>query len=207
MAFSMSRGGSEPMGLGMALLPVCLGAAMIGLQAANSFGIDGRSLWMNSIVYGTGRDWRNDLAGRHLAIATIAAPLLLLLAVATALLAGNPGWAVTAALTGWGVLGVTLGVGAVTSVLVPYTVPERLNAFTGAAPGQGGIAFVAAFGALLGGGALALPIALPVLLGFTWVAVLAVPYGLLLSWGGRRIAGNIAFGRYPEILAAISQGS
>ncbi|MFC7645023.1 hypothetical protein ACFQX6_33455 [Streptosporangium lutulentum] len=89
-------------------------------------------------------------------------------------------------------------------MLLPYTVPERLNAFTGAAPGQGGIAFLASFGALFGGALVALPIALPVLLGLPWVSVLAVPYGLLVSWGGRRIAGNLAFRRYPEILGAIA---
>ncbi|MGW4421471.1 hypothetical protein [Streptosporangium sp. NPDC004631] len=206
MAFSLSRGDGAA-GLALAVGPACLGAMMIGLQSANSFGIDGRSLWMNSMVYGTGRAWRTDLAGRHLAVATIATPLLALLAVVAAFLAGDLLWAVPAALAAWGVLGVGLGVGAVTSVLVPYTVPERLNAFTGAAPGQGGVAFAASMGAMIGGGLLSLPIALPVLLGVTWVSVLAVPYGLLVSWGGRRLAGDRGFRRYPEILAAISQGS
>lgn len=206
MAFSLSRGDGAA-GLALAVGSACLGAMMIGLQSANSFGIDGRSLWMNSTVYGTGRAWRTDLAGRHLAVATIATPLLALLAVVAAFLAGDLLWAVPAALTAWGVLGVGLGVGAMTSVLVPYTVPERLNAFTGAAPGQGGVAFAASMGAMIGGGLLSLPIALPVLLGVTWVSALAVPYGLLVSWGGRRLAGDLGFRRYPEILAAISQGS
>ncbi|MEV7012419.1 hypothetical protein [Streptosporangium sp. NPDC051022] len=205
MAFSLSRGESPP-GIAQAVGPACLGAVMIGLQSANSFGIDGRSLWMNSVIYGTARDWRTDLAGRHLAVATIATPLLGLLAVLAAVLAGDLLWAVPVALIAWGVLGVGLGIGAMTSVLVPYTVPDRLNAFTGAAPGQGGIAFVASFGAMVGGGLLALPIVVPVLLGLTWVCVLAVPYGLLVSWAGRRMAGNIGFRRYPELVGAVSQG-
>ena len=54
---------------------------------------------------------------------------------------------------------------------------------------------------------MALPIALPVLFGFAWVSALAVPYGLLISWGGRWIAGTAAFGRYPQILEAISRAS
>ncbi|MBB4914186.1 hypothetical protein [Streptosporangium saharense] len=205
MAFSLSRGDGVG-GPGLVVGPACLGAVMIALQSANSFGIDGRSLWMNAVTYGTGREWRIDLTGRHLAVATIGAPLLAVLAVAASLLAGDLALAVPGALTAWGVLGVGLGIGAVTSVLVPYSVPDRLNAFTGAVPGQGGIAFVASFGAMIGGGLLALPVALPVLLGATWVSVLAVPYGLLISWAGRRLAGNIGFRRYPELVGAVSQG-
>ncbi|MER7207069.1 hypothetical protein ABT340_08335 [Streptosporangium sp. NPDC000239] len=205
MAFSLSRG--EGMGgAGLVVGPACLGAVMIALQSANSFGIDGRSLWMNAVVYGTGGDWRTDLAGRHLAVATIAVPLLALVAVIASLLAGDPMLAIPGALSGWGVLGVGLGVGALTSVLVPYSVPERLNAFTGAVPGQGGLAFVASFGAMIGGGLLSLPVVVPVLLGVTWVSVLAVPYGLLVAWAGRRVAGSVGFRRYPELVGAVSRG-
>ncbi|MFF3440421.1 hypothetical protein [Streptosporangium sp. NPDC002721] len=204
MAFSMHGNDAGATGSFLAILPACIGALMISIQGCNAFGIDGRSLWTNAVAYGTDRDWRTDIAGRHLAMATIAVPLLLVLATVAALLAGNVTWAVPATLTAWGVLGAGLGVGALTSVLTPYTVPERLNAFTGAAPGQGGIAFAASFAALIGTGLLALPIVLPVLFGLTWVGVPAVAYGLLLSWGGRRVAGKIAFARYPDLLKATS---
>ncbi|MFI6506771.1 hypothetical protein ACIBCT_04130 [Streptosporangium sp. NPDC050855] len=203
MAFSINDG-SGPAGVGLAVAPACLGAAMIAIQGCNAFGIDGRSLWMNTVVYGNDRDWRTDLTGRHLAVAVIAVPLLLALSVVAALLAGNLLWAVPAVLAAWGVLGVGLGMGALTSVWLPYTVPERLNAFTGAAPGQGGIAFAASFGALLGTGVLSLPILVPMGMGLTWVCALAVPYGLLLSWAGRRIAARQAFARYPALLEATS---
>ncbi|WP_326635954.1 hypothetical protein OG884_22825 [Streptosporangium sp. NBC_01755] len=207
MSFSLNQDGGGPTGVALAVVPACIGAALIGMQWCNAFGIDGRSLWMNAVAYGTDRDWRTDMAGRHLAVATIALPLLIALATVAALRAGDVVWAVPATLTAWGVLGVGLGVGALTSVQLPYSVPERLNAFTGAAPGQGGIAFVASFGALIGTGLLALPIVLPMLLGLTWVAALAVPYGVLVSWGGRRIAGKAAFARYPELLQATSRAT
>ncbi|GAA2787781.1 hypothetical protein [Nonomuraea dietziae] len=102
-------------------------------------------------------------------------------------------------------LGVGLGVGALTSVLVPYTVPDRLNAFTGAAPGQGGVAFVASIGAMIVTALLALPVVLPVLLGVTWMSVVALPYGLALAWAGRVLASRIGYPRMPELLAAISK--
>ncbi|WP_440067568.1 hypothetical protein [Streptosporangium sp. OZ121] len=204
LAFSLYGNDDTTAGGVLAVTLACVGALMISIQWCNAFGIDGRSLWMNVVAYGSDRDWRTDIAGRHLAVATIAAPLLLLLATVAALLGGDVLWAVPAVLTAWGVLGAGFAVGALTSVLMPYTVPERLNAFTGAAPGQGGIAFVASLGALIGTGLLALPIVLPVLFGLTWISVLAVPYGLLLSWGGRRVAGKIAFARYPALLEATS---
>jgi ABC-2 type transport system permease protein len=194
-----------PVGLFSAAGPACLAALMIGIQACNSFGIDGRSLWMNAVAFSSERDLRTDLAGRHLAIAVIAVPLLGVISVAAAALAGNAAWAVPAALTAWGLLGVALGVGAVASVVLPYTLPERLNAFSGAAPGQGPLAFGSATAGFLVTSTLALPIVLPVLLGFAWVSVVAVPYGLVVAWAGRRTAGLVGFARMPSILVAVSR--
>ncbi|GAA4568073.1 hypothetical protein [Planotetraspora kaengkrachanensis] len=196
---------AAPVGLFSAAGPACLAALLIGVQSCNAFGIDGRSLWMNAVAFSSGRDLRTDLAGRHLAMAVIAVPVLGVISVAAALLAGNAAWAVPAALTAWGLLGVALGVGAVTSVVVPYTLPERLNAFSGAAPGQGALAFGSSSLGLLVTGTLALPVVLPVLLGVAWVALLAVPYGLLVAWGGRSMAGMVGFARLPSILAAVSR--
>lgn len=199
------RGPAGAAGTWAAVGPVCLAAVVIGLQAANSFGIDGRSLWMNAVAFSTPRDLRTDLAGRHLAMAVVAVPLLALASLAAALAAGNAAWALVAAPTAWGVLGVAVGIGSITSVTVPYTYPERLNAFAGAAPGQGGQAFAASFVTMLVTGVLVLPIVLPVLLGSGWWAVLAVPYGLAAAWAGRRVAAKIGSARFPELLAAVSR--
>ncbi|MFF4772992.1 hypothetical protein ACFY05_09065 [Microtetraspora fusca] len=185
--------------------PACMAAMIIGVQASNSFGIDGRSLWMNAVAFSTERDVRTDFAGRQLAVAIIAVPLLLVLSVGASIAAGEPLMSVPAMFTAWGVLGVGLGVGAVASVLVPYTLPERLNAFSGAAPGQGGEAFLGSMLGMVGVGVVALPVVLPPFFGLTWVSVLAVPYGLLAAWGGRRIGGMIGHNRLPEIVAAVSR--
>ncbi|MEU6997017.1 hypothetical protein [Nonomuraea sp. NPDC046570] len=208
LGFSLSGTGDSglsgpPLVIGL----TAMGALMISLQSGNSFGIDGRSLWMNAVVFGSERDLRTDLAGRHLATASLAVPLLGLLAIALGLFAGDLAAGVPAMLAAWGLLGVGLGVGAVTSVVVPYTVPERLNAFTGAAPGQGGLAFAGSFGAMIGTGLLGVPLVLPVLLGLTWVSAVAVPYGLLVAWGGRRLAGSIGYPRLPDLLAAVSKST
>ncbi|GII75482.1 hypothetical protein Sru01_04640 [Sphaerisporangium rufum] len=206
MMFSLGgRNGMD--GPALAVVVPCLAALMIGLQASNAFGIDGRALWMNALVYTGARDIRTDFAGRHLAVSLVAVPLLAVLSVTAALVAGDPAAAPAALLTATGLLLVALGVGSVVSVVLPYTYPERVNAFTSAAPGQGGVAFAGSFGSMLATGSLALPVVVPVLLGFTWVALLGVPYGLAVAAGGRRLASGIGYARLPDLLAAVSRPS
>ncbi|WP_262841417.1 hypothetical protein [Sphaerisporangium corydalis] len=205
LMFSLSSGPGGLSGSALAVAPACIGALMIGLQAANAFGIDGRALWMNAIVYSSARDLRTDFAGRHLAVGLVAVPLLAVLSVAAALFAGHLPWALPALLSSTGLLLVALGVGAVTSVILPYTYPERINAFTSAAPGQGGVAFAGSFGAMLGTTVLALPLVLPVFLGLSWIAVLGIPYGLAVCYGGRRLAATIGYARLPDLLGAVSR--
>ncbi|WP_084963633.1 hypothetical protein [Thermoactinospora rubra] len=203
LAFSMSgQGGGQP---AVVIGITCLGAAMIGAQLSNAYGIDGRSLWMNAVVYGSEQDLRRDFAGRHLAASMVAVPLLALLALAAGFFAGDLGASLAGMLTAWGVFGIALGTGAVTSVLIPYTVPDRLNAFTGAAPGQGGTAFLGSMGAMMATGLLALPVVLPVILGLSWLSVLALPYGVAATLVGERIAGKIGRMRMPEILDAVTK--
>ncbi|MER6943363.1 hypothetical protein ABT294_05000 [Nonomuraea sp. NPDC000554] len=204
LAFSLTSNGA-PVGSWVPVLLTASGATMIALQSGNAYGLDGPSLWMNVVACGSEQGLRTDLAGRHLAHALLATPLLAALAVAAGLYTGHPGAIVPAMLAGWGALGIGLGVGAVTSVTIPYTVPERLNAFSGAAPGQGGQAFASSIGALLGIVALSLPFVVALVFGALWVLVLAPFYGLLAEVLGRRLAAKIGFGRLPELVAAVSR--
>ncbi|MEV6151092.1 hypothetical protein AB0L53_12210 [Nonomuraea sp. NPDC052129] len=203
LGFSVTRSGDA--GASTPILLTASAGMMIALQAANSFGIDGRSLWMNAVTIGSERGLSTDLAGRHLAGALVAAPLLTLIAVAAGLFAGHPEGIVPAVLIGLGALGTGFGVGSVTSVVIPYTMPERMNAFSGAAPGQGGQAFVSGLGALLGISLLSLPFVVPLLFGLLWVSVLAPFYGLLAEVLGRRLGAKIGFPRLPELLSAVSR--
>ncbi|WP_066369369.1 hypothetical protein [Herbidospora mongoliensis] len=188
----------------MGVFPVWLGGLVVALQATNSFGIDGRALWMNAVVYAKPEALRADLAGRQLAISVIGVPLLGVTAVVTGLLT-RPEWILPAALTGWGVMGLVFSVGSFTSVYMAYTQPERINAFTGAAPGQGGQAFVSSIGSMVGGAALSLPVLIPVMSGFVWVSVLMPFYGFGLAWLARRKASEIGLRRMPELMADVSR--
>lgn len=80
-----------------------------------------------------------------------------------------------------------------------------MNAFTGAAPGQGGQAFASAMGAFAGIFALSLPLAIPIALGLGWLCAVAPVYGLLVETLGRRLGATIGFARMPELVAAVSK--
>ncbi|WP_188191172.1 hypothetical protein [Nonomuraea sp. SYSU D8015] len=207
LSFSLSGTAEGTPGQGVAIVITTVGALMIALQSGNAFGIDGRSLWMNAVTFGSERSLATDLAGRHLASALVAVPLLGVIAVVTGLLTGHPAAIAPAMLSGWGALGIGLGVGSVTSVVLPYSVPERMNAFSGAAPGQGGQAFASSMGAMLGIALLSLPFVVPLAFGLLWVSVVAPFYGLLAETLGRRLAARIGFARLPELLAAVSKAS
>ncbi|MGP3911833.1 hypothetical protein [Nonomuraea sp. 10N515B] len=207
LSVSLSNTSDGPPGPGLPIVIATGGALMIALQSGNAFGIDGRSLWMNAVTFGSERSLATDLAGRHLANALVAVPLLAVIAVGAGLFAGHPAAILPAMLAGWGALGIGLGVGSVTSVVLPYSVPERMNAFSGAAPGQGGQAFASSMGAMLGIALLSLPFVVPLIFGLLWVSVLAPFYGLLAEVLGRRLAAKIGFGRLPELLGAVSKAS
>lgn len=204
LAFSFGRG-DGPAWPGAPIVLTAFGGLMVALQMCNAFGIDGRSLWMNAVAFGSERGISIDLAGRHLANALVAVPMLLVIAILTAALTRSGDMVVWAVLAGLGALGVGFGVGSVTSVVIPYTIPERLNAFTGAAPGQGGQAFASSLGAMLGISLLMLPFLVPMLFGVVWLWVLAPVYGLGAEVLGRRLAARIGFARMPELLAAVSK--
>jgi ABC-2 type transport system permease protein len=93
----------------------------------------------------------------------------------------------------------------VTSVVIPFTVPERLNAFTGAAPGQGGQAIASAMMALTGIVLLSMPFVVAVIFGALWVCAFAPLYGLMAEVLGRRLGSKIGYARLPDVLAAVSK--
>ncbi|HLU71329.1 MAG TPA: hypothetical protein VKZ82_04065 [Nonomuraea sp.] len=202
ISFSRFEGSGGPV---LPILLTTLGGLMMSMQMCNAFGIDGRSLWMNAVAFGSERGLSLDLAGRHLANALVAVPVLLLIAVVAGVLTGSPDGILWAFCAGLGVLGLGFGVGSVTSVVIPYTVPERMNAFTGAAPGQGGQAFASSMGAMIGISLLALPFLVPMLFGLYWVCALAPFYGLAAEVLGRRLGAQLGFARMPELLAAVSK--
>ncbi|WP_283138537.1 hypothetical protein [Rhizohabitans arisaemae] len=188
------------------LFPITLAAILLGLQAANVFGTDGRAFWINLLTFAREADVRGDLTGRQLAHALVAVPTLTVMAVVAGAVTGDVSGAVFAWLAACGVLGVTLGAGVLAATMAPYSVPERVNAFGNTAvPGQGWLPFANAFGVMFVAGALVTPVVLPAAFGLAWVAPISVLYGLAVAWGGRRLAAMVAIDRLPQILSSVSR--
>ena len=192
---------------------VCLTASIIGLQAANQLGIDGPATWMHVSTWRDPRDIRADFAGRNLALALIGAPILLVIALALAALAGSAGLALEPFALACAVLGIAFGVGNVASVLAPFPVPESTtNVFSGGNTGQGCLAGMVVIGSLAGTGLLSLPLlAAPLLTRLdrpglaASVSLAGIGYGLGAAWLGRYLAGSIVYSRQPELLGLLTR--
>lgn len=192
---------------------VCLTAGIVGLQAANQLGVDGPATWMHVATWRDPRDIRADFAGRNLALALIGAPILLVIAVALAAIAGSAGSALEPFALACAVLGIAFGVGNVASALAPFPVPESTtNVFSGGNTGQGCLAGTVVIGSLAGTGLLSLPLLVAPLLTRLDRPVLAasvylggIGYGLVVAWLGRYLAGAMVYSRQPELLGLLTR--
>lgn len=207
LAFSVNGGSDAGFSTTSAQFAPCFTALILGLQSSNQFGLDGAAWWMNLVATGRPRDFRSDMSGKNLAVSIVGVPLILLICVALALLRGHP-WAMATAFgAGCGFLGISLGISTVTSVLAPYPVPERRNAFSSPGSGRGLITFASNIGTLILAGVVGLPILLPLIFlgrGSLVVLVLAPIYGGVFAWLGRRLAAQIGYPRMPELLGQIN---
>ncbi|MFF1903409.1 transporter [Kitasatospora sp. NPDC058218] len=179
----------------------------LGLQMVNLFGMDGSAFWMVAATLLTPADAREELRGRAYAVLSYAVPVTLVLAL---FLAGATGdWAGLAPALGLalGLLGCGIAIGAVLSVLAPYTMPADSSPMRNAAPGQGGLVMLNSFGSMFGAALLSLPVT--GYLGWallsdgpTWPVLLLGPlYGALIAFLAIGLAAGRLLERVPEILA------
>ncbi len=209
-------GALVPFGVGVAQhgdhdfrsLLIVVAALLVGLSALNSFGFDGTAIWMD---ISAGVDVDTNLVGRNLAAAVLGVPVLIAVAIAMAALSHH--WAhlpVTLAL-GACVLGVTIGVGNVTSVRAPVLLPDLATNSFASRSGQGcavGLVHLAAIASIA---ILTAPIVALTgagLAGWGPGLVLAVPcslaYGVAACLLGRSVARRSVAGREPELLEALA---
>ncbi|MER5641705.1 transporter [Kitasatospora sp. NPDC002227] len=192
---------------------VALAGMMLGLQMVNLFGMDGSAFWMVAATIATLRDARDELRGRALAVVSYALPSILLLALVLATASGK--WAELAPALGITLagLGSGVGLGAMLSVLAPYTMPADGNPMQNAAPGQSGLVMLNAFGSMFGVAVLSAPVG--ILLGVllatdtpAWPVLLVGPvYGAALAVAGVRMAAGRMIDRLPELLAVAVERS
>jgi ABC-2 type transport system permease protein len=187
--------------------PVLL-AASVGWATHNELAHDSTALWMDLV---SGRLGRDIMWGRVAAVLTWAVPVVAAAAIGTVLWSGR--WEASAALIGacMGVLGVSLGIGAVTSVALPYRAPAPgQNPFSAEVGSVGAslLAQVVSSAATL----IALPFVIaPMVLALVWhpawgwlaLVTGATLGGLGLRWA-LRWAGSLYDRRAGRLLGAVS---
>ncbi|MER7766211.1 transporter [Kitasatospora sp. NPDC096140] len=179
----------------------------LGLQMLNLFGMDGSAFWMVAATLRTPADARDELRGRAYAVLSYAIPVTLVLGLVLAAVTGT--WAELPAAVGLALalLGCGVALGAMFSVLVPYSMPADSNPMRNAAPGQSGLVMLNSFGSMIGVALLALPVGgylgwALISDGPSWPVLLIGPlYGALVAVLGVRMAATRLLERAPEILA------
>ncbi|SOB83580.1 transporter [Streptomyces sp. 1331.2] len=179
----------------------------LGLQMLNLFGMDGSAFWMVAATLRTAADARDELRGRAYAVLSYALPVTLVLGLVLAAATGDWTRLPSALGLALALLGCGVALGAVFSVLAPYTMPADSNPMRNAAPGQGGLILLNQFGSMVGVALLTLPVggylAWALLSGGpSWpVLLIGALYGALVAVVGVRLAAARLLERIPEILA------
>ncbi|MFD3943107.1 transporter [Streptomyces sp. NPDC058579] len=191
----------------------CFASGMLGMLMYNQFGQDTSAFWMVAQTISTPADAYAELRARALTLLVITLPFTVLVTAGTAMVSGA--WSALPPALGvaFALLGAMLGVGAVSSALFPYSIPQD-SPYKNVAPGQGGLAWISIFGGMLGAGVLCAPVIGAAIYlnvedetSLLWTLLpLGTLYGALLLWGGLKLAAPRAARRLPEILAAVSKG-
>ncbi len=189
------------------LVPLML-AATIGWGRHNDVAFDSSALWLDIV---SGRLGGAVMRGRLAAVAGWALPLVIVACLGT--LAWTGRWHDAPGLVGAaiGVLGVSLGVAAVSAVLLPYRAPAPGASPFGAEVGAVGAGLAAQLVSSIAAMSLVPFVVLPFVLALTvatawgWVACLAgVVAGVGAYAGGLRLAGALYDRRSGRLLAAIA---
>jgi ABC-2 type transport system permease protein len=196
------------------LLSAGFGGAFTGVLRGDAFGMAGPAFYLEALALSGRRGMRAWLAGRDVAVAVIAIPLVLVVPLVIAIISGHPVNGLLAMAVGLSATGAGLGVSNVFSAALPYPVerragsptPRQLDGYTLPAVGSRigslvavAIAVIPAVVAIAATGSVTAAVRIPAL-----IAGGAV-YGGLLAWAGLAIGAAIAAGKLPELFQLASR--
>jgi len=190
------------------IVSAVVGAWMLGNFNSNSIGLTGPAFALEASALSGVRALRGYLAGRGIALAVIAVPLMTAASFAIAAVAGHPAdgfWVVAIDLAG---IGAGLAISSIFTVTLAYPAEKRPgNPMPRAADGYGGRVFADTFGSLAGVLLATVPVILAVEFTNSVPAAVRIPvlvvgaagYGLALAWAAAWIAARAAAQRLPEL--------
>lgn len=202
------NGAGEATGPVMVAFAPVVGAIMLGSPSAWALSYDGSALWMQVLAGGSGRE---DRLGRSLALALIALPVLLVIAVVTTGWTGR--WSLLPGVLGATLGGVSCALGAgswVGSVWQQAMPPPGGNAFARGA-GGGAENILGSFVAVVLPAVLTAPAVALALLAvwhpeFGWAGLLWGPgSGALVLWAGVTLGGRRLDRHWPEVLVRVRE--
>jgi ABC-2 type transport system permease protein len=190
------------------IVSAVVGAWMLGNFNSNAIGLIGPAFGLEASALSGVRALRAYLAGRGIALAIIAVPLMTAVSFAIAAVAGHLAdglWVVAIDLAG---IGASLAVSSIFTVTLAYPAEKRPgNPMPRAADGYGGRVFAGTFGSLAGVLLATVPVILAVEFTNSVPAAVRIPvlvvgaagYGLALAWAAAWIAARAAAQRLPEL--------
>jgi ABC-2 type transport system permease protein len=186
-------------------------AFLLALSTSNSAGYDGSAFAAHLLL---GVPGQADRAGRALGLLLWALPLVAVLSVVGAVLAGRPGLAPACVGAGLGMLLGGTGASAVMGAWLPYPVVEAGGNPFQTNAGGGLQALIAQFGTMAAAVTVGLPGLVGLLLSAVWLPWLAWPAllagvaaGTAGLYAGVLVGGRAVDARGPEILAAVRRST
>ncbi len=188
-------------------LPLVL-SLTIGWGRHNDLAYDASAVWLDIVsgVRGAG-----VFRGRLLATAGWAAPAVAIMSLVAAAVTDRWDALPSVMLVAMGILGVSLGIAAISSILLPYRVPAAGESPFGAEPGSIGASLGAQAASSMATG-VAVPIVVaPLVAAFVWggpwwfvSAAVGAAFGVGGVWFGTRIAGALYERRQGRLIGMVS---
>lgn len=181
---------------------------MLSLFNANWIGITGPAFTLEASALTGRRTIRSYIAGRDLALAAIAVPLVVILSFGLAAFAGHTLDGFLVLPIDLAAIGAGLALSSLYAVSLAYPAVKRVGSpIPNAADGHGGQAFVGTIGSLFGVPIVIAPVILAVTLTYSVPGAVRLPvlalcgagYGLAAALGAGRWAAAVAAARMPEL--------
>jgi ABC-2 type transport system permease protein len=212
VSISSLRGSQHP-AAGI-FLSAGLGGAFIGVFHDNAIGLTGAPFYQDALALSGKRQLRAWFAGHDIVFAVLGVPLVVIVPLALAFIAGHPAYGPLAMALGLAAIGAGLGISNFLSAALPWPAEKRPGSPTPRpASGYTGHTALSRLGTLLGTAVCVSPVIAAIAVTGSVTDAVRMPiliaggavWGALLAWAGVTIAGTLAAAQVPELFQLASR--